>query len=726
MFADTVMIPLTRRTKESIKTALAMTVAYGIALSMDWERPYWAGFAVAFCSLDTLGQSMNKAAMRMLGTLVAFVVALILISLFSQDRWLFFMFLSAYVGFCAFMMGRSKRVYFWQVSAFVVAVVAFDGAGTSVNTFETALLRVEETGLGILVYGIVATYLWPTNAQAEFDAALRKLASTRLQLYRRYLALMRNPGDDAETAHLRAQGIQQQARVDQLLEGAIADTYEVWEVRHLWRYSRQQAADLAETMERWRQGFTEVRALDLRRLLPNLEAFGAELDLRFTQVERMLAGQAPEQHPTPFDLTLDKAALRSLSHFHRAALVVARTRLQRLETLSRALFETVQDIKGFGRPTALPTRITVQPPGFALDLDSLAAVARLLIGFAGAYLIWIYTTVPGGTGFPSMAISLGLMFVAAPRLRVSAIFAPFAVGLAFASVLYVFVMPKLSSFTELGLMIFAVTFAIRYLFHGPQNGLAQALGMLTFVVIIGISNQQSYDFLHVANTSLQIGLVLTLLWFVAYFPVSPRPEKAFLRLLRRFFASCDYLVSTPWPPQQPAGRLERWRRSFHAYEIATLPAKLGAWGTTVESDVLTGASPEQLETVVTGLQALAVSTQALLAARDLPQAELLVEELLEDVREWRERVQAVLHAYAHDLAVDQADALHDRLTARLEHLEARIEETLDTAPAGAVSEQDSENFYVILGAWRSISEAVIDFARAAGAIEWARWREARF
>jgi len=38
------MTVLSTRTKEVIKTALAMT----IALSMDWGRPYWAGFAVAF------------------------------------------------------------------------------------------------------------------------------------------------------------------------------------------------------------------------------------------------------------------------------------------------------------------------------------------------------------------------------------------------------------------------------------------------------------------------------------------------------------------------------------------------------------------------------------------------------------------------------------------------------------------------------------------------------
>ena len=54
---------LSTKTKESIKTALAMSISYGIALSMAWDRPYWAGFAVAFVSLASVGQSLNKAAL---------------------------------------------------------------------------------------------------------------------------------------------------------------------------------------------------------------------------------------------------------------------------------------------------------------------------------------------------------------------------------------------------------------------------------------------------------------------------------------------------------------------------------------------------------------------------------------------------------------------------------------------------------------------------------------
>lgn len=71
---------LTTRTKETIKTALVVVLAYGIALSLDWEKPMWAAFAVAFISLATVGRSLHKGALRMLGTLAGAVVSLTLVA----------------------------------------------------------------------------------------------------------------------------------------------------------------------------------------------------------------------------------------------------------------------------------------------------------------------------------------------------------------------------------------------------------------------------------------------------------------------------------------------------------------------------------------------------------------------------------------------------------------------------------------------------------------------
>jgi hypothetical protein len=62
----------------------------------------------------------------------------------------------------------------------------------------------------------------------------------------------------------------------------------------------------------------------------------------------------------------------------------------------------------------------------------------------------------------------------------------------------------------------------------------------------------------------------------------------------------------------------------------------------------------------------------------------------------------------------------------MDHLEKRIMETLDKTPTGQFGERDGENFYRLLGAYRSVSEALVDCAGNAGAIDWTRWQEERF
>ena len=125
------MISLSTCAKEAIKTALAMVIAYAISLWMGWENPKWAGFAVAFISLPMAGQSLNKGALRMMGTLVAVVAALTLIGLFPQDRWWLLTCFSLYLAVCVYMLTGRKNQYFWFVGAFVALVIVVNSGGTS-------------------------------------------------------------------------------------------------------------------------------------------------------------------------------------------------------------------------------------------------------------------------------------------------------------------------------------------------------------------------------------------------------------------------------------------------------------------------------------------------------------------------------------------------------------------------------------------------------------------
>ncbi|MGD8382010.1 MAG: FUSC family protein, partial [Syntrophobacterales bacterium] len=216
------MIPLSTRSKESIKTALAMTIAYGIALYMDWEKPHWAGIAVAMISLSTVGQSLNKGAMRMLGTLVAATAALIFLALFFQARWWMMLGLSLYVGFCTYMLTGKKYQYAWFVSGFVCLVIGVNAGTSAEQAFQIAVERTQETGMGILVYSLISIFLWPQRSVGAFNNATRKLLATQAQLYRVYLGLITGKGTAEQSQPLRLQQGQLLSQVGQLLIAAEA------------------------------------------------------------------------------------------------------------------------------------------------------------------------------------------------------------------------------------------------------------------------------------------------------------------------------------------------------------------------------------------------------------------------------------------------------------------------------------------------------------------------
>ncbi len=718
---------LSTRAKEAIKVGLAMAIVYGIALQMDWERPYWAAFAVAFISLPTAGQSLRKGVLRMSGTLVAGVAALTIIALFPQERWWFMATLSVYIGFCTYMMTGSKNPYFYQVSAFVCVIICFDSDAQSLQAFQTAVERIQETGLGILVYSLIAVFLWPRSTRDELDATSRQLFAAQHSVYRSCRALMTSKRFEKDSRAERMQEVQLLGQLEQVLEAAVVDSYDVWEVRHQWRRFLHQSTALMETLAHWRESLPELQSLDLNKLLPNLEAVCTELDMRFTQIERMLAGEAPEQSPQPIALAIDKIELTVLSHVDRAALAVTKTYLDRLEALSRSLFDCVQEIKGFSSQPAMPSRKKAPGRGLVIDPDRIAAVSKVLATLWLAFLIWVYINPPGHAGFVIIATSLGLAVARFPQGRVVSLFLPAFFSCAFAGVLYIFVMPHLSGYTQLGLMIFLATFAIAYLFSRPQQALARAFGLLFFAVITSIDNQQTYSFSSFINTTAMFFLVLSLLAVTAYIPFSPQPEKAFLRLLRRFFRHAEFLVSRlALDRDQCKGVTGRWKTIWYRNDLLELPGKLGMWGAMIDHRAFPGSSPEQVQTLVTSLQNLAYRIMDLVEAREYPQAELLVRELRDDIKAWRLGIEGLFRDWVTNPTVASGTVLQEKLAVLLAKIESRIDDTLRLVEQDKLSNENYENFYRLLGSYRGLSEAVVTYSQLAQGIDWERWREARF
>jgi uncharacterized membrane protein YccC len=712
---------LSTRLKEAIKTGLAMAIAYGVALSMGWDRPYWAGIAVAVISLSTSGQSLNKGASRMLGTGVGAIVALTLLVWFPQQRWAMLAGLALWVGFCSYMMTGPKRQYFWLVAGFVCLIIAVGSNADASNAFYVAMERALETGLGILVYTVVSVCLWPQNSSRALDDATRALFGTQAGLYRTYLELMAGRGRPEDSRPQRLQQARLLAQLGQALGAAESDTYEVWEARHVWRRFLALSNRLAEALEAWRVSMPEVRSLDLGSLFPNLGEVRTELSDRIAGIAACLAGESPTLERGPLSLAVDRERLGTLSHFERAAASVTRTQIDRIGVLSRDLLDCVRVIRGLAPLGATAGHTEPEPTGWSLDPDRLETSLRNVTGLCLAFLLWVFVDPPGHASFMMLGAIFAMVASTMPTVSPFSMLGPFALGCAMAGVIHIVVMPGLVGYEQLGLVIFAATAAIYYVFAAPSQGLAKLGGIIPVLVLISVENQQTYSFSAYANSSAMLLLAIALANVTAYLPPSPRPEKRFLRLTARFFRRAELLVSQLALDGKPPRRA-----TFLHSDLLGLPIKLETWGAKIDHSSFRGTTPEQVQELVASLHVLAHRIESLREARGYAQADLLVDHLLGDVTAWRRVLQQGLRRWAEDPGAELSKDIAERLAARLETLERRTSETFDLEEAGQIAEHEYASFYRILGSYRGLAEAMIAHARLTPGVDMGSWREARF
>jgi hypothetical protein len=408
-------------------------------------------------------------------------------------------------------------------------------------------------------------------------------------------------------------------------------------------------------------------------------------------------------------------------------LCVSLDRLTHMEAVTRDLFITVSAIRGFERhePTAGSRRSAAR---FTLDRDRLGQALRVAASAWLAFLVVIY--VPDVPGELATLVIITRIVVADTKfawIPVQSLIQPTFAAILVAFPIYIFLMPTLSSYVQLAVLLFAFVFVVDYKFHNPKQELWRILFLFLFMTLVNLTNMQTYSFLHFANTALQWSLLFVLLSLTEYLPVSQQPDHVYLRMIGRFFQSCEFLMTTMgWGTEYRPPLLARWRKKFHVYEVATLPGKLATWGRFLPPAALGRTTLEQVQALAMSLQALSFRMQELIEAGGFHQSDLLVRELLADVRRWRVAVQEIFGQLAEKPEAAEAASLQSRLDAVLVRLEARIQEALDQIDEAKVSAEEGGNMYRLLGAHRGVSEALVNFASKTVGIDWTLLREGRF
>lgn len=227
-------------TKEAIKAALSIVIAICLALWFQWEKPYWAAIAVAVMALnESFAHSINKGNNRLLGTLLGIGYAFFLIAMFSQDRFLFLTFFTLFLGVCIFMSSDEKYGYVFTIGFAVCSIVACMGGFDNQATFHFAVLRMQETILGVITFSVVYRLVWPVNTEQNF---IQRFETSREVM----LSTMNNPHHiDIEAVETNTANIE---KMFQLIGLPLTGSYRLKEHRQLWRARLNEMAQLQDRL----------------------------------------------------------------------------------------------------------------------------------------------------------------------------------------------------------------------------------------------------------------------------------------------------------------------------------------------------------------------------------------------------------------------------------------------------------------------------------------------
>ena len=470
---------MNERFRQAIQIALALVIANAASLSLDWDNAKWAGIAIAVCALATGGEALQKGSQRIVGTLIGAAVGLTILAFFIQDRWLYLLVTTAWIGFCAWRHIANPNGYYWVLAAFIVPLLTVMSGAESQQAFETALLRVEQTCLGIIVFSLVATFVLPLSTRgaierdvSEQTRALRRILGDTLTS----LLGMDRTQDEVDSTPLGAvvaAASQRQKSLSPKLAAAALESFEVAEIRSTWRDMIRDLERLEAILGRLRTGLKDFSGAAHGDRLSGLKEYGDEIQRRLDVTAALLQGGTADAEARDVALELDETV--ALSSFDRAALVAAHRRLEEMDDLTRGLMSGAEEVRDLRRNARRPVSSEgggASTSSWLPDPERVAGAIFVMTAFALFGLVYIYVpALPSPPLMLAMGTALAVTLASAPFLPLSTVTFAGLVAVAIGCAFHVLLMPGLEGFGALAIYLFLAAFGICVVWHKPEQGL---------------------------------------------------------------------------------------------------------------------------------------------------------------------------------------------------------------------------------------------------------------
>lgn len=157
--------PKTIEQRAAIRTACAALFAIIIAFYFHLQTPYWSGMTAVVVSNLYTGSIIDKALMRILGTILGAFVGFFLAGYVVNSLLLYFLSCFLVIALSVYYYQVSRYGYAYLLGAMCVFLVIAQLAMDPHQAFYVAIWRPVEIGLGVIVATMCAYTIFPNHIQ---------------------------------------------------------------------------------------------------------------------------------------------------------------------------------------------------------------------------------------------------------------------------------------------------------------------------------------------------------------------------------------------------------------------------------------------------------------------------------------------------------------------------------------------------------------------------------
>lgn len=169
------LYPKSIENRAALRCALATLTAIMIAYALHLDKPYWSGMTVVILANLYTGPIIDKAIMRIVGTLIGAWVGFFIAHYVANSLLLYLLINFLIISFAVYYYNFSHYAYAWLLGALGAFIVIAQIAINPEEVFYVAIWRPIEIGLGVLVSAAFAYCIFPNTITANLEQEIKTL-----------------------------------------------------------------------------------------------------------------------------------------------------------------------------------------------------------------------------------------------------------------------------------------------------------------------------------------------------------------------------------------------------------------------------------------------------------------------------------------------------------------------------------------------------------------------